>query len=188
VTVQDLVAKGYDPLALRYLYLTSHYKKGLNFSMDTLDSATVAYRKLKETLGTIKSAEASRESLSGEKLSKIESYRSMFVDSLLDDLNVAKALSIVWDVLKSNIPPGDKYDLIISFDDVLGLGLATATSQQVSAPDDVTELIDKREIFRKQGRFLEADQVRKEIEAKGFVVEDSASGIKIRYKDPQTSR
>lgn len=118
-TIDDVIKKGFDPLALRYLYLTSHYKKPLNFTWDSLQSAQNALSKLKNQITNLKTS--SRTVLSDEKNEKIIEYRKKFLSVINDDLNTSKALAILWEVIKSNIPSGDKYDLVIDFNEILGV-------------------------------------------------------------------
>jgi cysteinyl-tRNA synthetase len=172
VTAQELIEKGCDPIAMRYLILTSHYKKGLNFSYESLDSAANALDNLRDLVSGFK-FESDRTVLSNEKENKILEYREKFVAALSDDINVSQALAVVWEMLKSNIPSMDKYDLAISFDEVLGLKLSKASNpQEKEIPDDIKTLIKKREELRKIKSFVEADEIRKQIEDAGFKVKD----------------
>ena len=118
-TIEDVIKKGFDPLALRYLYLTSHYRKPMNFTWQALESASVGLKKLKSYIVNLKSSD--RNILSVEKNTRIQEYREKFMESINDDLNTAKALATLWEVLKSNIPSTDKYDLVVDFNEVLGL-------------------------------------------------------------------
>ncbi len=120
-TIQDILDKGVDPLALRYLYLGAHYKKPMNFTWQALDSASKGLKRLQSTVHSLKSTE--RTALSEEKSEKINEYRVKFNEALNDDLNTSKAMAVMFEMLKSSIPSEDKYDLAISFDEVLGLGL-----------------------------------------------------------------
>lgn len=120
-TISDILDKGYDPIALRYLFLGAHYKKPMNFTWASLDAAQKGYRRLKSAVEVLKRGQ--RSSLSPEKDEKREVFYQKFMESVNDDLNTSKALAVVFEVLKSNIPSEDKYDLILSFDEVLGLKL-----------------------------------------------------------------
>lgn len=180
VTAQVLVEKGYDPLSMRYLILTSHYKKGLNFSFESLDSAQAALNNLKELVWQLKK-DQNRTSLSEDKLQKIDEYRQKFENSLADDINVPQALAVLWEVLKSNIPAPDKYDLAVSFDEVLGLKL-DQIPEKVETPEDIKKLIEERNRLRSQGKYQEADKIRKEIEEHGFEVKDKQSIKQLRYE------
>jgi cysteinyl-tRNA synthetase len=178
VTVQELVAKGYDPIALRYLYLTSHYRKGLNFSWDALKGAEGALQNLREII--MAARQSHRTSLSQEKLEKVRGYSDKFVAALSDDLNTPQAIAILWEAMKSNVPSEDKYDLAVIFDEVLGLRLAQVSSIQYSVTSEIQELIDKRESLRKEGKFKEADEVRKVVQEKGFLIEDTPQGTRVK--------
>jgi len=120
-TVQDVLDKGFDPLALRYLYLGAHYKKPMNFTWASLESASKGLNNLKLKVKSLKTSE--RTVLSEEKDNKIQMYQERFNQAINDDLNTSKAMAVLFEMLKSNIPSEDKYDLAISFDEVLGLGL-----------------------------------------------------------------
>jgi len=176
-TVEDVVKKGFDPLALRYLFLTAHYRDPLNFTWEALESAQNALDKLKAQAVSLK-GESKRTALSQEKDEKIESFRSEFIASLNDDLNTSKALAVLWEVLKSSIPSEDKYDLTLYFDEVLGLKLSEVSETKI--PDKVKKLIEERERLRKEDKFAEADKIREEIEKEGYALEDTSQGARAK--------
>lgn len=120
-TIGDIIDKGIDPIALRYLYLGAHYKKPMNFTWMSLESASRGLRNLKSQITNYKSS--ARNTLSAEKDQKIVEFRVKFNQAINDDLNTSKAMAVLFEMIKSNIPSEDKYDLAISFDEVLGLGL-----------------------------------------------------------------
>lgn len=172
VTAQELSENGYDPLALRYLFLNSHYKKGLSFSFDALKGAESALNNLRARISSLRS-EKDRTALSGEKQKKTEGYASQFNEALADDLNVPQALAVLWEMLKSNIPSTDKYDLAMSFDEVLGLKLSEGIKKE-EMPDEIKKLMADREKLRANKKFDEADKIRKQIEDAGFEVKDTS--------------
>ena len=178
-TLEDVIQKGFDPLALRYLFLTAHYKDPLNFTWENLGAVQTSLEKLRSQVSSLKEQEK-RIALSEEKNEKIEGYREDFVSALSDDLNTAKALAVFWEMLKSNIPSTDKYDLAISFDEVLGLKLGELQVKKVKLPEKVQKLIQEREKLRGEGKFDEADVVRKEIAEEGFILEDTPQGPKVK--------
>ncbi len=176
LTVQDLIKKGFDPLALRYLILNSHYKTGLNFTIDSLVSSEAALLKLRELTSSFKNSV--RTNLSTEKNIKIDNFREEFILALSDDLNIPQALAVTWNMVKSNIPSEDKYDLLVSFDEVLGLKLTQENKFKIT--DEIKVLSQKREELRRLGKFNEADEVRKQIERKGYILEDTKEGVLIK--------
>ena len=82
-----------------------------------------------------------------------------------------QALAVVWEVVKSNIPSLDKHDVLMDFDEVLGLDLRREIKQKI-VPEYIKERMMKRERLRRETKFAEADQIRREIEEAGYVVED----------------
>ena len=177
----DLEEKGYKPLPLRYLFLTSSYRQQMNFTWKSLEAAQNAYDSLKsQIIGIKESMEGKkRENLSGEKLTKINELRNEFTKKVNDDLNTAEGLSVLWKVLKSSLPAGDKYDLIILFDEVLGLGLDKIQTEEMVIPEEIKILASKREEMRKAKKFKEADDLRMQILDKGYSVEDTPTGSKL---------
>ncbi len=175
VTAQELIEKGYDPLSMRYLILTSHYKKGLRFSFESLDSAQKALNNLRELVLSSKN-DTQRTALSKEKDQQIISFQENFAKALSDDINAPQALAVLWETVKSNIPGQDKYDLAISFDEVLGLDLSNI--KDIKTPeiqDNVKILMEKREQLRQEKKFAEADKIRDEIINLGINVSDKPS-------------
>ncbi len=168
-TVQDIIEKGFDLIALRYLFLQTHYRQEMNFTWDALSGAQTALNKLR------------REFVSWEE-AKVgcAEFEARFKDAVNDDLNMAEAIAIVWEMIKSDYPGSAKKRSLLKMDEVLGLNLAEFKPEIVEVPADVQSLIDQRETLRKAGEFKEADKIRAEIEEKGFVIEDLKEGIRVR--------
>ena len=118
-TITDIKNKGFDPIALRYLYLGTHYRKQMNFTWESLTASQNALMKLRRIVESLKNSD--RTILSEDKNEKVEDFRQRFMLAMNDDLNTSKALAVMWEALKSNIPSCDKYDLFLSFDEILGL-------------------------------------------------------------------
>ena len=179
--LSEIIEKGFDPIDLRYFFLTAHYRSQQNFTWEALSASQKALHELRAMVSSWK--EGSRFALSPEKLEKVDLFRTRFKTALEHDLNVPSALAVVWEMAKSNIPASDKYDLAMDFDQVLGLNLNAqqAISNQLSTiPHDIQTLADTRETLRNDKKFDEADAVRKEIEQKGYVLEDSPKGTIVK--------
>ncbi|MCL5019343.1 MAG: cysteine--tRNA ligase [Patescibacteria group bacterium] len=178
-TISDLEKKGFNPMALRYLYLTAHYRQVLNFTFDSLNSASSAFKSLNEQVNVLR-RQASRNELSPEKLEKIDIFQKNFRAALEDDLNMPKTLAILWEVIKSNIPSEDKYDLIMNFNEVFGFKF---NDVKLIVPAEVTQLADLRVKARKEGNYKDADKLREDIRKKGFEIEDKDDNYFIRKKN-----
>ncbi|HUS60148.1 MAG TPA: cysteine--tRNA ligase [Nevskiaceae bacterium] len=178
ILVTDLIKRGFEPMHFRYLVLTSHYHKGLVFDWKALKAARVAYQRLVQMIKEWKEEE--EKSATQERMTKTEKFRQKFLEKISNDLNYPEALAVVWEMAKSNIPSPDKLDLILDFDQVLGLGLAKQSKTKLEIPKDVQELVEKREKLRKQNKWQEADEVRQQIAKLGWKLEDTNRGSKIK--------
>jgi cysteinyl-tRNA synthetase len=178
--VSDLKEKGFSPLSLRYLILTSHYRQGLNFTWKGLEAAQAAYNNLQEMVVNLRQEGELETMVSQEKLAKVDKVREDFRQAIEDDLAIPQALSIVWAMLKTDIPAPDKLDLLFDFDQVLGLNLYQVPSYKLQVPLEIQKLVDQREKLRREEKWQEADELRKMIETKGFKIEDSPGGAKVK--------
>ncbi|MEM5777235.1 MAG: cysteine--tRNA ligase [Candidatus Aenigmatarchaeota archaeon] len=169
-TMHDILEKGFDPLALRYLFLTAHYRSKLNFTWESLKSAENAYKSLKEKIVALDLNKKT-------KSQKVKEYKKKFLEFINDDLNTSQALSLLWQMLKDNeLSDKEKYDLVIDFDKVFGLKLKEA---RIEIPKEIIELAEERLKARKEKNWKMADQLREEIKKKGYSIEDTDDGYKI---------
>jgi cysteinyl-tRNA synthetase len=162
-TVQDVVEKGFDPMALRYLYLQTHYRQEMNFTWDALKAAQTALDKLRE--------EVVSKDTTG---SVLDEYKTRFLEALNDDMNTPKALAVVWELMKSDQSSDDKVATVAMLDTVLGLELFT--QKMVEIPQDILMLIEKRKQFRSEKNYAKSDELRDEILGLGFEVLDEENG------------
>lgn len=158
--VEDVKEKGFDPMSLRYLYLQTHYRQEMNFTWDALIASQTALNKLRRYY---LEAENGDIVLPGE-----------FEDAINEDLNLPKALSVVWE----NIADLNRETLNM-IDSVLGLQLSSYKEEEIEIPENIQGLVDQRGELRKAGNYTEADKVRSEIESLGYQIEDTGSGIKV---------
>lgn len=174
-SVEEVVEKGYDPLSLRYLFINAHYRSKQNFTWEALKSSETAYLKLKDRVADLKIE-------LGEEAGEIdEQYSKKFISPLEDDFNIPSALSIAWDMMKSDLDNSNKLATILSFDEVFGLKLGEAVKEEVKTPIEVQELLKQRNEARKARDWAKADDIRKKIlDEYGLVIEDLGDGQKLR--------
>jgi len=165
VTLEELIKKGYHPLAYRYLTLTTHYRQSLNFSWQSLKAAQNALFNLWQIISTLPKP---------SKISPI--FEKKFRASINNDLDMPSALALVWNLIKSNLPPNVKSSTLFQFDKVLGLRLEEAWQEGQKIPKNVWSLVEKREKLRKDKKFQEADEIRKNLKDLGYAVEDTLQG------------
>ncbi len=182
-TLEDVITRGIDPLALRYFYLTAQYRSELNFTWESLGAAQSALKELKKQVSLLRAQAVSRNILSQEKLKQVDMYRDRFDSALYNDMNTPQALAVVWEVTKSNISSQDKYDLLIDFDQVLGVKLNELNNDGVDTiiPEDILAKGRLIDTFRAQKEYENADKVRSELMSQGYSVESTAkNGTVIR--------
>jgi cysteinyl-tRNA synthetase len=167
ITVQDLVDKGYDPLAYRYLCLNAHYRSRLTFNLEALDAASTAYERLREQVYTW-----------GEPGQLDADWVSRFLAQVNDDLNMPRALAVAWDLTRSELPDADKKATILCFDEVLGLELGAW--EPAAVPEQILSLVEQREAARKARDWARADALRDEIAEAGWEVRDTSEGAVVR--------
>ena len=176
-TLDDLEKKHVEPLALRFQFLQTHYRTQMNFTWDSAASAQDGLNNLRQLVLTLRH-QTQRTELSEEKLKKLDSYREQFNQALANDLQLPRAVAVMWEMLKSNIPSIDKLDLLFEFDQVFGLKLNEVVDEKV--PTEILALAKKREAARKQNDFKKADELRDQASKKGYTFEDTESGTAIK--------
>ena len=175
ITLQDLIKKGFNPLAYRYLILTTHYRKKLQFSWEILEAAQNALDSLCQTIRELKNSD--RRQVAKNK--KVENYREKFLNYINDDLNTPKALALMWDILKNEKLSGsNKKGLLLEFDKIFALDLVKI--KKIEIPEKIKKLVKTREEYRKGNDWQKADEIRKKIEKLGWQVEDTEQGPKIK--------
>ena len=112
-TLADVKKRGFEPLALRYLFLQTHYRQEMNFTWEALQASQTALKRLKKTVS----------SYDEPKIGCAE-LEAKFQDAINNDLNMPRALAVVWETISSDYPSSAKKQSILLFDGVLGLGLS----------------------------------------------------------------
>lgn len=124
-TIRDVVAKGYSPLSLRYLFLMSHYRTPVNFTWEALDAAQNAFEKLKRFVTTTSPQPSPNLGEGGGTPGEVDlAYKAEFTAKLENDFNTPQALAVLWTLVKDKeVTPENKLVTLLDFDKVLGLGL-----------------------------------------------------------------
>ena len=176
LTVSLLESKGYNPLAYRLMCLQSHYRKQLLFSYESLDNTVVAYNKLKNKIKSLKN------NLEGNIEEAKEKYETLFKQALENDLNTSDALTILYDVLKSNLNNKTKLFLVEEFDKVLSLDLLKEDKIDEELEKYIFEKIEERNVAKKNKDYSKADNIREELESRGILISDTREGTSYQLK------
>jgi cysteinyl-tRNA synthetase len=183
-TLRDLLAKGLDPLAIRYLLLSTHYRQQFNFTFESLDAAKSAIERLVNVQRRLKDARGEGDPKRVNEL--IERVHECFGDAMDDDLNISVALASLFDFARdvnnmldsgvvSDIEGKRISALIEDLDRVLGV---LPKAKEEGLPKGVEELIRRRDEARKGKDWKTADDVRAQLRAMGIVLEDTATGVR----------
>jgi len=165
-TISELEKKGHTPLSYRYFVLTAHYRTQLSFSIESLENSQNAYNRLKNIIGEIKDDRKTN-----------EKYLKEFEKAINNDLDMPQAIAVLWNLIRDKKAKG-KYQTIEKMDEVFGLDLLK--KEKIDISEEITELAEKREQARKEKNWNEADRLRDDIKERGYTIEDSSEGIKIK--------
>jgi len=184
-TLRDLLAKGYDPIAIRYLLISTHYRQQFNFTFEGLEAAKGAVERLRNFVRRLHDTNGKE---SGGKVATFSAKaEACFGGSIDDDLNIGIALASLFDFVReinnlldtnmvSKDEAADVGGLLMRFDEVLGV--IGKVEVEEALPTDIDALVQKREEARKAKNWKEADAIRAQLKAMGIVLEDTAQGVR----------
>ena len=184
-TLRDLLGKGYDPVAIRYLLLSTHYRQQFNFTFEGLEAAKGAVERLRNFMHRLHDANGRG---SGEEIAELmRKVQVGFGEAMDDDLNVSVALAVLFDFVRdvNNLLDADAvsrdeaeqiYVLAAGFDSVLGV--IGKVESEVALPEEAEVLVRRREEARKSKDWKAADAIRQQLKAMGIVIEDTAQGVR----------
>jgi cysteinyl-tRNA synthetase len=191
-TLKDLLDRGYSPRAVRYLFLSVHYRQKINFTFESLDGAAGALRRVDEMrfrLGPAAEAGDPDPALAAA----IERLRRDFAESVADDLNLAAGLAALFVFVKDvnlaveegRIGTGDRQrilDALADVDQVVGVldPAEWSSTETASGPaeEEIERRVQERLDARKNRDFAAADRIRDELAAQGVILEDTPQGTR----------
>ncbi len=183
IYLRNIMDRGFSPIALRYWFLTGHYRSPMNFTWDALEGADHAYKRLLRFFF---------EELAVENGVIHEPFAKAVVAAVSHDLDTPKVIAELWDLIKNDaVSKQDKRASILFVDRILGLGLTKRNSAETAhltvipakdLPEEARALVEEREIARAEKRYEDADRLRASIEARGYIVNDTPTGTSIRRK------
>jgi len=198
-TLRDLLAKGFTGREIRYLLLTAHYRETFNFTLEGLQGAHAALARIDECLGKLREAAGAPASGSartdpqknlqpaGSVTGAPNELLARFTDALDDDLNISAAWGTVFEwvretnrqLAENSLNAADASSALTAWnkiDSVLGLG----TKSEAEVPAEISSLLAARQAARQAKDFKKSDAIRDELKAKGWVIEDTPKGPKLK--------
>ena len=193
LSVQEILSHGYRASALRYVLLSTHYRKPLRITWDSLAQAEESLRRLMDCLGRLDAITAV--SSSGALLQRVGSACEMFDTRMSDDLNTPGALGAVFELVRDVNAAVDTGSVGVDdvaiirkafdkFDEVLGV-IALRRAEDKQPPVDLTEieqLVDERNTARRSRDFSLSDRIRDDLDARGVILEDTPTGTRWKRK------
>jgi cysteinyl-tRNA synthetase len=176
--VTELAEQGYDPLAFRLLCFGVRYRNEMDFSWEALESAQTRLRRLRQRMADWSAAPkpSGLSSAAGD-------LDRRFREAVADDLDMPRALEVLSEAVVVDIPDGDRFALLSSWDAVLGLDLARGVGSE-ELPEDVRSLVRERDEARAARDFARSDELRERLAEAGYEVMDTAGGTRARRREP----
>ena len=180
-TLRDLTAKGFSGREIRYLLLGAHYRETFNFTLANLQGSRTALGRIDECVGKLRE-------LAGTVLAEPdEQFVSRFTTAMDEDLNVSAAWREVFDwvsetnrrLAQNGLGSTAAASALAAWEKINAV-LGIAGSVEVEVPADILVLMEARQAARKAKDFKRSDQIRDELKAKGWVIEDSPKGPKLK--------
>lgn len=188
-TLRDLLKRGYDPIAIRYLLLSTHYRQQFNFTFEGLDAAKGAIERLRNF--TRRLLDVNGEESEGKVASALHAVQTGFSYAMDDDLNVSVAFGALFDFVRdvnalldagivSKKEADSVYAVMQQFDTILGV--IGEFDRRESLPIEAKDLIQKREEARKAKDWAAADALRTKLREMDVIVEDTPQGVRWRLE------
>src|SRR5205807_1673143 len=184
----EIEARGFDPMALRYFYTTALYRSRLNFTFRALQAAQTSLDRLRGLAYRL-FTQSDKEHIFSEEPLKENSWRASFLAEVEHDLNIPRAMAIVWEMLRSNeLTAGERVRFLLDWDRMLGFNLkeyllseqpekkADPKTYLASVPARVAGQVREREQQRARNDYVRADQVRQKLGSAGYALRDTARG------------
>jgi cysteinyl-tRNA synthetase len=171
--VTDLAAQGVDPLAYRLLCFGTRYRSEMNFDWEALEGQ---HRRLTEVRRKV----ADWGPASADRSGAAEALDARFREAVADDLDLPRALVVMNETVTARVPDGEKVDLMMSWDQVLGLDLGRLAREVFEPSVEAMALIAERDRARAEKDFARSDEIRDRLQAMGLEVMDTPEGTKVR--------
>ena len=177
VRVPDLLARGIDPLAFRWLAFQTQYRSEMDFNWDAMETADQRVKQLRRRFATW--GAPSTDLGEGAK-----GFDARFREEIAHDLHLPGAVALVNELASSGeVPDADKAALLVSWDDVLGIDIAREVRAAWEPDAEVRALIAERDGARAGKDYATSDRLRDDLAARGLEVMDTSEGTKVRPAD-----
>lgn len=168
-SLTDIEAKGFSPIALRYFYLQAHYRSKQNFTFEALKASQKGLTSLINKIEKL-----------GKEVGVVDkNFKDKFLEYLLDDFNTPKTLSLISEILKSELSSADKLATLLDFDNVWGLNFLEVFKKNNITSEhsvEIKNIINERKIARQEKDFEKSDDLRQKLISFGYDINDLPNG------------
>ncbi len=171
--IKDIIEKGYDPLVYRLFSFTSHYRNKLNFTWEAMEASAKSLERLK------KGYQAHLEGKDEVEEATLIDLEKRFHLAINDDLAMPVAMGVVWEVVRQEKKAPKFAQLLLKFDAVLGLKIDETKEEHSKIPNDILALIEQRKQARQEKDWAKSDELREQIQSKGYEIKDTKDGTQI---------
>lgn len=189
-TLRDLLQKGYTGSEVRYMLMHTHYRTQLNFTFEGLDGARSSLQRINGFILRMQELSNGERTHSKNVDEIIKHSMNAFSAAMADDLNISVALAAVFDLIHhcnhldsgGDLKSGDAHEVLIAMQEFNRILNVFNFDQVGEIPQELTDLLHQREEARKKKEWQRSDELRKEIDAKGYVIEDTPKGTRLKKK------
>ena len=193
-TLRDLshgknqVGKKFSPEALRYFYISNHYRAKLNFTLAGLESAEKTLEGLRSFVKRMRNVDLEKSENDEEVMVKIEETKSKFEEKIAEDLNTPQAIATIFTMI-NKVNTLDSHgqiskkvaqkiiDFLKKIDEILGVNIVIENEETEILPEEIEKLIEERQQARKAKNFVRADEIRNILANKGIILQDTPKGV-----------
>ena len=172
--VKDIIDRGYNPLSFKLFSYSSHYRNKLNFTWEGMDAADKSLERLKNGY---KLHLNGTDNIEDEVVNE---YEERFHRAINDDLNMPLSMGVVWEVIRYNKKSPKLANLLLKFDEVMGLKIDDENAKQEDIPEEILKLMEERKIARDNKNWKESDRLRDLIKSKGYEIKDTKDGMEVK--------
>lgn len=184
-TISQLQEKGISPLAFKLFCFTAHYRNKLNFTFEGAYGAQKALERLYDSyVKNVNGADDVEEDV-------IKEYEEKFLSYINDDMNMPGAMSVVWDIARNTKKSAKFANLLLKFDEVLGLDMKNAENyllefkheESEELPEEIKALVEERKQARAEKNWAKSDEIRDRIISLGYSIKDTKDGIIVKKEN-----
>ena len=185
---QNQANKKFSPEALRYFYISNHYRAKLNFTLAGLESAEKTLEGLRAFVKRMKNVDIEKSESDEEVMAKIEETKSKFEEKIAEDLNTPQAIATIFTMI-NKVNTLDSHgqiskkvaqkivDFLKKIDEILGVNIVIEDEESEILPEEVEKLIEERQQARKAKNFARADEIRNILANNGIILQDTPKGV-----------